>query len=163
MAWNFWGKKGAKSGLLKGTNIGNPWAVATDLETSYTGSTDAALGAQLDALAKPPTAEDATARARPILDAINAAAGFKRPGVRDVTFAGDAEAGFGLSGRAVTNVQRALGDFDAGVEGQRQAAIRQAMADITQENQAAATNILNQETLKTNKEANKRRRFLGIF
>ena len=124
---------------------------------------DAAVNARLDQLAVAPSTEEATAEARPLLDAINAPAAFRRPVVRENTFAGDAEAGFGLSGRAVQNVERALGDFDAGVESQRQSAIRDAMAAISGRRQAAASDLLARENLKATKEANKRRKFLGIF
>lgn len=144
------------------TNLGNPFAVANQLEQSASAG-DAAFNAQLDALSAPVTTEAATAEAQPILSAIDARAGYERPAVRANTFAGDAEAGFGLSGRAVQNVDRALGTYDAGTAAARSGAIRQAMADITGRNQAAATGIMARAQLQEQKNANKRRKFLGIF
>jgi len=92
--------------------------------------------------------EEAQARAAPLLAAIQGLASFQRPQVREATFARDAEAGFGLSGRAVENVGRALGAFDAETEAKRQTAIAQAFRDILGERQFEAN-------LQTQQEANR--------
>ena len=151
-----------RGGQINFNNIGNPFAVSNQLEAGAAQG-DAAFNAQLDALSAPVTTEAATAEAAPILAAIDARAGYERPAVRANTFATDAEAGFGLSGRAVQNVDRALGTYDAGTAQARSGAIRQAMADITGRNEAASTALMARANLQETKNANKRRKLFGIF
>ncbi len=124
---------------------------------------EAAFNADLDRLAAPVTTAEGEAEARPLLTAIANRAAYLRPTVRANTFATDAEAGFGLSGRAVENVDRALGSFDAGIEGERLSAIRGAMGDIAGRRQASASDILARAGLKEQQKANKPRKFLGII
>ena len=149
-------------GVTGGTGAGVAGEIPNPFAAGAT-ATNADVQAELDRLKTPVTRDAGIAEARPILDAINKQAAYDRPAVRDNIFAGDAEAGFGLSGRAVQNVERGLGSFDAATTFKSENAIRQAMADIATRNQGAAREITDDATAFANKNANERRRFLGVF
>ena len=135
----------------------------TLLSTGEDTSREDAIARLLNPLRAPVTAAQGAAEARPLLAAIDAAAAARRPTIRTNVLARNAEAGFGLSGRTDTQTETALAADAANTEYQRQSAIRQAMADIAGRNQATISSTLDEERLRADKEANKRRKFLGIF
>ncbi len=119
-------------------------------------------------------AGQARERIAPLLKRLGEREAFLRPRAAEAAFAPEAERGFGLSGIARETVQSALADLATRFESTRGEAITSAMRDLAQEQEQrrgeefrektfAAEQRLGEQQLGLQRQAAKRRKFLGIF